>query len=688
MIVAAALFFGVVAPAFAQNLSIRVNVGFSGVVPVEGLWPVVLEITNTGADPVGMAFELGSTTFSFYGAPTVRRTLEVSAGAKKSVTLVTSGSETYGRGIELEFDAPQAVEFSGPAFTTFKTQSSTRTTFTFDKVTLEIVRNVIVALGGKARQLSQAAHAAAGVRADQRLLLSSSPVRIIDLANVDIPDNWLAWSAVKAIIWTDPEPEALGDPSQLRAIERFIDWGGTLVWATAQQPGRLDNAALQGILSGRVTKVERGNYGVFNGTRVDGPILDLTPIPGARLSKFSFDDRNQFARTERSYGRGTIVTLGADPFLLDLGDSERFVRAWRAATGLPIAFGMSTDHGENAMNFGYYPTDDSMGGPPWESFLINSNILRPPVGLLVLLAIGFVLLIGPIDYNILKSKDKLHWSPVTLLVYTTVFALICVVATFFVFAPREETNRVAVFDLVDGGDGTERIFGNVYWGVYAPLGGRYNLAPEKADEFEFYSRYAGRPDGGSSEIGRQNVRRSGFQPLGAELAFNSFRSVESLISGVSDGGFIADVRKTGPNELTVKIVNRFTRPLLGVVVSVDQQAFVDFGEVAAGATVEKIIVIASARDVSSVYGVDQLAAIASGRITKDAEVTGELATSIAVQGLRRKLGAQGIASGSIPEKFCLVVGVIRDLPFADTTTPESRGFTLSAVRRLVEIKDK
>lgn len=685
LIVWAALFFGVVATASSQSLSVRVGIGFTGVLPTKGLWPVVLEISNTGGDPAAMTIDGGATSFGNSGETTARRTVEVSAGAKKSVTFVLSGTETYGRSIDFEFDTPQAVEFSGPAFATFKAPIGNRASFTFDRVTFQPTACFIVALGGKARQLAQAAHSGGGVPAGQRLLLGEKALRIVDLATTDIPDNWLAWSSVAAIVWTDPDPDSLGDPSQLRAIERFVEWGGTLVLASAQQPTRLSHPALAHLLPGRVTKTERVNYGEFNGTRVDGPVLHLEPSPGASLAMFGFQDKKEFRRAERAFGRGKIVLPGADPFLLDLGDSARFVDAWRFAADLPITYGWDQS-GDSAVNYDMFQADLTMGGPPWEAFLINSNILRPPVGLLILLAIGFVLLIGPIDYRLLKSKDKLHWSPLTLLIYTTVFAVVCVVATFFVFAPREETNCVAVFDLVDGGDGAERIFGNVYWGIYAPLGGRYLPAPQNADQFEFFSRYTGRPGGGSGESGLQRTPRSGFQPISAELAFNSFRSIESLVSGTPDGGFLADVAKTGLDEWTVKIVNRFAKPLRGVILSVGQEAYIEFGDVDAGATAEKKLLVSSARTMTG-EGLVRVSTLTSGRIRRGDPVSTELATCIAVQGLSRKLGAKGIGSGNIPDKSSLVVGVVDDLPFADTTKPDSRGFTFSAIRRLVDIKD-
>lgn len=680
----AALFFGVVATASSQSLSVRISLGFSGVVPTRGLWPVVLEISNTGAEPAAMTIDCGATSFVNYGNPTVRRSVEVSAGAKKSVTFVLSGNETYGRSIDFEFDTAYEVEFSGPAFVTFKAPIGNRASFTFDRVTFDPTTCFVVGLGGKARQLSQAAHSGAGLPAGQRLLLGDKAVRIVDLAASDIPDNWLAWSTVAAIVWTDPEPDSLGDPSQLRAIERFVEWGGTLIFASAQQPTKLSHPALAHLMPGSVTKTERVNYGQFNGTRVDGPVLHLEPSSGARLATFGFQEKKEFRRAERTFGRGKIVLLGADPFLLDLGDSSRFVDAWRFAADLPIAFGRDND--EPAVNYDMFQPDLSMGGPPWEAILINSNILRPPVGLLILLAIGFVLLIGPIDYQLLKSKGKLHWSPLTLLIYTTVFAAVCIVATFFVFAPREETNRVAILDLVDGGDGTERIFGNVYWGIYAPLGGRYVPAPQSTDRFDFVSRYAGRPDGRSGEFAIQRTPRSGFQPISAELAFNSFRCVESLVSGTPDGGFLAEVTKTGLDEWTVKIVNRFAKPLRGVVLSVGQGEYIEFGDVPAGATVEKKLVVSATRTMTG-EGLDRASTLTSGRIGRGDPVSTELATCIAVQGLLRKLGAKGIGSGNLPEKTSLVVGVIDDLPFADTTKPDSRGFTFSAIRRLVDIKD-
>lgn len=276
---------------------------------------------------------------------------------------------------------------------------------------------------------------------------------IVPLAPEDLPPRVEVWSSIDVLVWQDVDSNRLGN-EQLAALEIWALTGGHLVIV-----GGSTGVATLGAFPADLLP-----YGPVNVIEV--PVADLAtflgglpataaPMPaltgplerGVALARSG--DAVVAARND--YGDGTVTLVGLDPTTQWLADSTTASGLW--ARVMPSSLG-STDP---------TPSDG-------DEFLVNalSNlpaIQLPRLDFVFVLFVVYIVAIGPLNYFLLRRRDRREWAWLTMPATIVVFAL---AAYGFGVAFRGANVVVNELAIVHGAAGTERGLAEVYVGIYSP----------------------------------------------------------------------------------------------------------------------------------------------------------------------------------------------------------------------------
>ncbi|MEA2608443.1 MAG: hypothetical protein QOJ75_686, partial [Chloroflexota bacterium] len=274
----------------------------------------------------------------------------------------------------------------------------------------------------------------------------------------DLPERVEAWNAIDRVVWQDIDAERLS-PAQLEAMRGWVAGGGRLVIAGGTIGPKALAAFPDALLPYRPTAT------------TDVPAASLTGLLGAvpsgatqlpALSGSLTDGRmlaavgDRVVAAERAYGSGKVTLLGFDPTASWIVASKASESLWRRLLPARSSGGLTL-------------SDDSM--------LIGAvsqlpSLALPPIGGLIILLGGYILLIGPLNYVVLRRLDRREWAWLTMPVLVVVFT---VVAYGFGAALRGNDVIVNEVAIVYGATGTTDGTGQIYLGVFSPSRGKYQL---------------------------------------------------------------------------------------------------------------------------------------------------------------------------------------------------------------------
>jgi hypothetical protein len=602
-LLAATAFFA--AGARAQTVEVEAHVGFDGVLPSAGLWPVTLAIANPFAEDLEFEVEIRGGAINDVEATGARRRVILSPQASRQISFLQCGGSRDERSIVLRARRPLDWRIHGPALDAVTTTGSSQAELALAaQPRLRSTDVPIVVLGPKAAQIAGAlpATVALGTWSGVGLVAGSrARATFAALAAPAAPESPLAWSQVRTILWTEPDPAAFFDPAQMRSLTRWVELGGHLIVSSARHPELLDAPALAALLPGRVRGAPEARYGeiadAFDMGSVPeaplaGPLLDLEPAmdaepidgralaPGLRFSP---------AGWRRRVGLGRVTLARFEPLIYDLGSPDRLLRALRVL-GVPAEYHMNAPPA--ALAEAELPRErGGLGGARFRDALENETIVRPPLIFFFGLGLVYVWLIWPFDFKYLRRRRLLRYSALTLLAYAVAFAGASVIATSFIFASKEEVNRLAIADFAEGVDGAELVQGRAFHGIFSRLGGRYDVAPDPA--MDAYSQPNPQPAYASFRkppvraLLLQDREHGGRQIFDARLPAQSFRGVETAFSGIAresfDARIAADSAASARRVITVR--NGFAAPLRHVLLA-QPSGYRELPDVPAGGVLE------------------------------------------------------------------------------------------------------
>jgi hypothetical protein len=274
----------------------------------------------------------------------------------------------------------------------------------------------------------------------------------------DLPSRVEAWGAIDRLVWQDVDSNLL-EPDQLAALQGWLAAGGRMVIAGGTAGPATLSSFPDTILPFRplaTTDVApqslAGLLGELPDTAADMPALSGDLIAGRTLAEVG----DRVVAAERTYGSGLVTIIGFDPATPWIAETDASDALWRRL--LPAR-----------STVGQVVTDDSQ--------LISAvsqlpALALPPIGGLLLLLGAYILLIGPVNYIVLRRLDRREWAWVTMPLLIVVFA---VGAYGFGAALRGSNVIVNEVAIVRGAPGATDGAAQVYLGVFSPSRETYQL---------------------------------------------------------------------------------------------------------------------------------------------------------------------------------------------------------------------
>lgn len=281
---------------------------------------------------------------------------------------------------------------------------------------------------------------------------------LMSIAPEDLPERVEGWNMLDRIVWQDVDTDRL-TPAQLVSLRGWVAAGGRLVIAGGTVGPRSLAAFPDSLLPYRPTTTVEVPAAALSGLLGEVPATasDLPALAGELTDGRALATVGDLAvAAERTYGTGQITLLGFDPAADWIVDSKAAEGMWRRL--LPArGFG------------GLVFSDDNM--------LVSAvsqlpSLALPPIGGLIALLGAYIVLIGPVNYLVLRRLDRREWAWLTMPVLVVLFT---VGAYGFGAALRGNEIIVNEIAIVSGAPGATDGSGQIYVGIFSPSRGRYQV---------------------------------------------------------------------------------------------------------------------------------------------------------------------------------------------------------------------
>ncbi len=291
---------------------------------------------------------------------------------------------------------------------------------------------------------------------------TAQPPAIVTMGAGDLPDRAEAWSALDRLVWQDVDATSLR-PEQLAALSAWLADGGrlTIVGGTGG-PATLSGFPDE-LLPYRpvaITDVAPTALEGLLGPLPSGATSDLPALGGpAGRGRTLASVGGTVVAADAPFGAGLVTLVGFDPdagWLARTAASDglwRRVMPTRATGSGPVLTG-----------------DDSM---LLNALMTLPSLALPPLGGLLLLLVGYIVLVGPIDYLVLRRLDRREWAWLTIPVLIVVFAVAAYAFGATLRGGDLVVNQVAV---VRGGPDSQRGSAQVYVGLFSPVRATYQVS--------------------------------------------------------------------------------------------------------------------------------------------------------------------------------------------------------------------
>lgn len=288
---------------------------------------------------------------------------------------------------------------------------------------------------------------------------------IIPLDPSDLPDRLEGWAAIDRLVWQDVDTNTLSQ-DQIEAMRGWLALGGRLVIVGGTAGPAVLSGFPDAILPYRpATTVEVAPESLVvmlgAGPEDAAPDYATTDVPAltgelARGRALATSGDAVIA-ADLAYGSGSVTLIGFDPTVGWIADSNGDVSLWRAV--LPartVGIGSAGDDSQIVTAVSELPA-----------------LSLPPIEGLLLLLVGYIALIGPVNYLVLRRLDRREWAWITMPALIAIFA---VGAYGFGSALRGSDIIVNEVAVVRGAPDTTEGSAQVYLGVFSPTRGTYQLA--------------------------------------------------------------------------------------------------------------------------------------------------------------------------------------------------------------------
>jgi hypothetical protein len=282
---------------------------------------------------------------------------------------------------------------------------------------------------------------------------------IVTLTPADLPERIQAWSALDRLIWQDTDAGQL-NPAQLGALRTWVAGGGRLVITGGTAGADALAAFPDDMLPFRPTSVVDADpetlRSLLGGVPAGAAIVPAyAGDPGHGRTLATSGDR--VIAGDLVYGAGSVTLLGFDPTVPWIADGEQYdAPMWKRL--LPPRTSGTLTLADDSQIVGAVSN-------------LPSLALPPITGLLVLL-LGYIILVGPVNYIVLSRLDRREWAWLTVPALIGVFTVGAFGIGSLLRGSDVIVHQVAI---VHGAPGTDQATTQAYLGIFSPSRATFQL---------------------------------------------------------------------------------------------------------------------------------------------------------------------------------------------------------------------
>jgi len=446
-----------------------------------------------------------------------------------------------------------------------------------------------------------------------------------------VPWDWTGFVCLDLLILYDPD-WSLFKQNQLNAIVQWVSNGGRLLLVLGSRPldsgnpitqmlpfevqqarqtaiapktlrkWKLDPAEREDVVCWALKPKPDACFYQTDGVQAEGCLFGTGYVGFGRVGVLAFDPSTMTDKQKSNSTRFWVSRIAAileDAYKpSEFGTKERR-RKGRRRSGREVYRGLSSrrsiELAENAEGNPAEPSNEHMynigpaqaGNNAVMEYLYSISELRPlsiwwVIVLLVLLAV----LLGPVDYKVLKRIGRLPLTWVTCSLWIVLFS---VGAYYGVQALRSGKMQLRVVSVLDGIEGSDYAWSTAYCGLFAPYSDAYQL--KGLGERQWWSGIAPVQEhvyAYGRQIGSRNIYC--FQHDGGSLPYSlpiNIWTMQCLLneSPLQQLPISAEMQPRG-DELILSITNLSENPITEGYVLLDNNQALVFGSVGAGSTRE------------------------------------------------------------------------------------------------------
>jgi hypothetical protein len=305
----------------------------------------------------------------------------------------------------------------------------------------------------------------------------------------DLPTQWFGYEGVDTLVLSTGDLELCrqlaADHERLTALDEWVKLGGRLVMLCGQHAPELVaegeplSALVPGTFVGTVRLTQTSPLEHFSqseipiargGARGDVVVAQLQGVTG-RIDAFAGAKPTDLPLVVRAaHGMGELAFVGVDFDALPLADWQGQTTFLRALLRPYTVAGDLADVPQTLVTLGYNDLSGALRQRLGRSFSSVTTVTFPIVALLV---IGYLVLLGPADYFLVRRFGRQRW-----LAWVT-FPLLVVVTSggaYWLATAQKGNVSVNQLELVDMDLTTGQARGTYWAALYSPQARRYDLA--------------------------------------------------------------------------------------------------------------------------------------------------------------------------------------------------------------------
>ena len=287
---------------------------------------------------------------------------------------------------------------------------------------------------------------------------------IVPLTIADLPERAEGWAVMDRLVWQDLDSNQLST-AQLESLRRWLAGGGRLIIVGGSAGIGTLSAFPDDILPFRPTATLDLDPALLTGLigQVPQGATDLPGMSGAlSRGRALATSGDRVVAADLGYGNGRVTILGFDPTTAWLAESDGIDSLWRGV--LP----------ERSRDGSVLVEDSQLVQAVYQ---LPSLALPPTSGLLVIIG-AYILIIGPLNYLILRRLDRRELAWITMPVLVLGFSAAAFAYGALLRGTDVVVNEVAIVrGAPDATEGTAQ----VYFGIFSPTRSTYQVqAPQGA----------------------------------------------------------------------------------------------------------------------------------------------------------------------------------------------------------------